>query len=202
MSRELANVETGSYTFYTWINRTNDIIEVLKETATVKANTAGDMTSGNGFVNGYFGANTLTATYLKGGNVQSNSVLTITTNTNIGNASISVNTLHNNVAHVKASTHTTTNTDPQIVDSFTGSEFRSGKYLISIKETDSNYYQSTEIMLLHDGSTALITEYATLVSSATLGTFVANVDSGTVRLYITPTNDNNIIKYQRTLMTA
>ena len=90
MSRSLANVETTTDTFYAWIGRTNDLVDALKETVTIKANTAGDMTSGNGFVNGYFGANTLTTTFLKGGNVQSNSVLTITTNTNIGNSSVEI----------------------------------------------------------------------------------------------------------------
>ena len=202
MSRNLANIEIATYTFYNWIDRTNDIIDVLKETVTVKANTAGDMTSGNGFVNGYFGANTLTTTFLKGGNVQSNSVITITSNTNIGNSTVSVYTLHSNVTHIMSSSYTTTNTDPQIVDTFTTTEFRSGKYLISIKNTDNNDYQTTEIMLLQDGTNASVTEYATLVSSTVLGTFVANINSTTVRLFITPLNSNNTVKYQRTLMTV
>lgn len=202
MSRNLANVETASYTFYSWINRTNDILDVLKETVTVKANTAGDMTSGNGFVNGHFGANTVMATTLRGGNVQSNAVLTISSNTNLGNSTISVTTLHNNVTHIKSSSHTSTNTDPQIVDSFGATEFRAGKYLISIRDTDNSDYQSTEIMLLHDATNAYVTEYATLVSNNTLGTFVANIDSSVVRLYITPTNINNVIKYHRTMITV
>jgi hypothetical protein len=53
-------------------------------------------------------------------------------------------------------------------------------------------------MLLQNGTTAWVTEYATLVSTATLGQFDANVASGTVRLFVTPTLANNVIKYQRT----
>jgi len=202
MSRILDIINTSTDNFYNWIGRTNDLVDALKETVTVKANTAGDMTSGNGFVNGYFGANTLTATYMKGGNVQSNSTLTFTSNLNIGDATFNVITLHNNVTHTVSNSYTTTNSDIQIMDSFSTVGFRSGKYLISIKNTNNTDYQSTEIMVLQDDANVYITEYATLLSNATLGTFTANVDSTTVRFYIDPVYANNVIKYQRTLMTV
>lgn len=202
MSRDLANVATATDSFYSWIARTNQLVAALKETVTVKANTAGDMTSGNGFVNGYFGANTLTTTFLKGGNVQSNSVLTFTSNVNIGNDATQVTVLHNNVTHVVSNSYTTTNGDVQILDTFLTTDFRSGKYLISIKNTNNSDYQSTEIMVLQDDANVYITEYATLISDSTLATFTANVDSTTVRLYIDPVYANNVIKYQRTLMTV
>ena len=202
MSRILDIINTSTDNFYNWIGRTNDLVDALKETVTVKANTAGDMTSGNGFVNGYFGANTLTTTYMKGGNVQSNSTLTFTSNLNIGDATFNVITLHNNVTHTVSNSYTTTNSDIQIMDSFSTVGFRSGKYLISIKNTNNTDYQSTEIMVLQDDANVYITEYATLLSNATLGTFTANVDSTTVRFYIDPVYANNVIKYQRTLMTV
>lgn len=202
MSRAIGNVYTSNGTFFSWLGKTNDVIDAFTETVTVKGNTAGDMTSGNGFVNGHFGANTLVATTLKGGNVASNTVITISTNTNIGNSSIQITTLQNNVAHIKATSYTTTNTDIQLLDSFSATDYRAGKYLISIKDTDNTEYQSTEIMIMHDDSATYSTEYATLISTATLGTFTSNVDSGTIRLYVEPTNANNVIKYHRTLMTA
>lgn len=202
MSRAIGNVYTTNGTFFSWLGKTNEVIDAFTETVTIKANTAGDMTSGNGFVNGHFGANTLVATTLKGGNVASNTVLTISTNTNIGNSSIQVTTLQNNVAHVKAASYTSTNTDVQLLDSFSATDYRAGKYLISIKDTDNTEYQSTEIMIMHDDSATYSTEYATLISTATLGTFTSNIDSGTIRLYVAPTNGNNVIKYHRTLITA
>lgn len=202
MSRSIGNVYVTNATFYSWLGKTNEVIDAFTETVTIKANTAGDLSSGNGFVNGYFGANTLTATTLKGGNVQSNSVITISTNTNIGNSSIQITTLQNNVAHTKATSYSTTNTDVQLLDSFSGTDFRSGKYLLSIKDTDNTNYQSSEIMVMHDGTNTYTTEYATLITTATLGIFTSNVDSGTVRLYVQPTSNNNVIKYHRTLMTA
>lgn len=202
MSRAIGNVFTSNGTFFSWLGKTNDVIDAFTETVTIKANTAGDLTSGNGFVNGFFGANTLVATTLKGGNVASNTVLTISTNTNIGNSSIQVVTLQNNVAHVKATNYTSTNTDIQLLDSFSATDYRAGKYFISIKDTDNTDYQLTEIVIMHDDSATYSTEYATLISTATLGTFTSNLDSGTVRLYIAPTNGNNVIKYHRTLITA
>lgn len=200
MSRAFTNVAVNDDTFYSWLGKTNDTLGAFAETVTVKANTAGDMTTGNGFVTGVFGANTLTASILKGGNVQSNSSISFTSNVNIGNSSLEVNTLQANISHVKSALHTTTNTDAQIVDSFVGTTYRGGKYLLSIASSTS--YQSTEIMMLHDGTNAYITEYATLLSGSTLGTFVANVDSGTVRLFVTPTNSSSNVKYQRTLLTV
>lgn len=200
MSRAFTNVAVNSDTFFSWLGKTNDTLGAFAETVTVKANTAGDMTTGNGFVTGIFGANTLTASTLKGGNVQSNAVLLLASNTNIGNSTNEVIVLHNNVVHTKATVNTTSSTSAQIIDSFTTTDYRSGKYLISL--TSATTYQSTEIMILHDGTNALITEYATLSSGSSLGTFVANVDSTTVRLYLTPTNSSTTVKYHRTLITV
>lgn len=200
MSRTLNPILVANDTFNSWIALSNTMVDVFAETVTVKANTAGDMTTGNGFVTGIFGANTITGTFLRGGNVQSTAVLTITSNTNIGNSTVEVSTLQNNVAHIKASLHTTTNTDAQIVDSFSATSFRAGKYLISINDTANNEYQSTEIMLLHNNTAVSTTEYATLSTATTLATFSANIDSGTVRLYCVPSFANNVIKYQRTVL--
>jgi hypothetical protein len=198
MSRTIANLDIASDTFGSWVSKTNQIAYTFEEVVTIKANTAGDATSGNGFVVGVFGANTITATSIRGGNVTSSSNLAILSNTAIGNASSQTSVSHNAIGHIKTTSYTTTNTDAQIIDSFAATEFRTSKYLISIKNTDDDDYQSTEIMLLQDGSSAYLTEYATLISTATLGVFSANVNSGTVRLYMTPTMNNNIVNFQRT----
>lgn len=200
MARFFNVVNTASDTFYSWLGKTNETINAFTETVTVKANTAGDMTTGNGFVTGILGANTITASIIKGGNVQSNSSIFVASNTDIGNSSVQVVILQNDVTHTKTTSYTSSNTDAQTLDSFAASTFRSGKYLISI--TSSTSYQSTEIMILHDGTTASVTEYATLLSGSTLGTFTADVNSGDVRLRITPTNSATTVKYHRTLITV
>jgi len=80
MSKTLSSINTAADTFQNWIDRTNSIISLI-DTEVVTANSTGALTSGNGFVNGYFGANTIVATYIKGGNVTTNSVITFQTNT-------------------------------------------------------------------------------------------------------------------------
>ncbi len=198
MSRTIANVVIADDTFGSWINKTNQIATTFAETVTVKANTAGDISTGNGFVVGVFGANTLATSTLKGGNIASGGNLAIISNTALGNSSSQIILTHNAIGTVKTSSHTTTNTDAQIIDTFATTDFRTNKYLISIKNTNNNDYQSTEIMLLQNGTTVLTTEYATLLSNSTLGQFTANINSGAVRLFIIPSLANNVVNYQRT----
>lgn len=202
MSRTIANVDITTFTFGTWVGKTNEIAEAFAETVTVKANTAGDTTTGNGFVVGIFGANTLTATTLRGGGVTTSANIAIASNTSFGNSSSQIILTHNETSQIKTSSYTSTNTNAQIMDSFAVTDYRTTKYLISIKNTNNDDYQSTEIMLLQDGTNALLTEYATLVSNTTLGQFSANINSGTVRLYVVPTLANNVFKYQRTSLTV
>jgi hypothetical protein len=198
MARFFTVVSAATDTFYSWLGKTNDMLNAFAETVTVKANTAGDMTTGNGFVTGILGANTLTASVIRGGNVQSNAAISILSNTSLGNTSSEVFVLQNGIGHTKVSSYLTSNTDAQIVDSFSTTDFRAGKYLLSI--TSSTNYQSTEIMMMHDGTNVSTTEYATLTSGSTLGTFTANINSGTVRLYVTPTNAVTTFKYNRSLI--
>lgn len=81
MSRQYPVVNVATYTFDMWITRTNDIINLVNtDVVTVASNTTGDFTVGNGTVIGIFGANTLFATELRGGNVTASDVLTVTSN--------------------------------------------------------------------------------------------------------------------------
>lgn len=201
MSRFIANVTVAGQTFQNWFDKTNQALDIIStDVVTVKANTAGDVTTGNGFISGVFGANTIVGTVLRGGNVTSTTSLTVTSNVALGNTANKIDLTHNGYVHVKSDTYTSTNTDPQIVDTFAAASYRSGKYLISITDNLNTEYQSSEIMVMHNDTTASTTEYATLVSNSTLGVFVANIDSGSVRLYVTPTAANTNIKYQRTLI--
>src|SRR6056300_1517271 len=62
--------------------------------------------------------------------------------------------------------------------------YRTIKYLVQC--TQGTDYHSTEINLIHDGSTVYITEYGTLFDNASLGTFNATISSGNILLQITP----------------
>jgi hypothetical protein len=200
MSRSIANVDTGTFTFYGWIGKTNDLLGLAANTVTLAANTTGDMSTGNGFVTGIFGANSIVTSVIRGGNVQfsSNSAVSVVSNTDFGNSSVNVLTTRNAVEQIKAASYTSTNTDLQAMDTFALADYRSGKYVISL--TSATSYQITELAVLHDGTNTYTTEYATLLSGSTLATFSANVLSGNIRLNVTPTSASTTFKYQRTLL--
>ena len=71
------------------------------------------------------------------------------------------------------------------LDSFSTSSARAAKYFISINNTTSNEVSSTEVLLVHDGTDAFVTEYNTIISNASttnLATFSADINGGNVRL--------------------
>lgn len=77
--RTIPQVNTASDYFSTWYSITNQLANSFLQTVTV--NTTADLTTGNGYVNGYFGANTIVVgTGLRGGNVTSAANLVISSN--------------------------------------------------------------------------------------------------------------------------
>jgi hypothetical protein len=83
----------------------------------------------------------------------------------------------------------TTNTTPdQVVHSISASTYRTLKYVVSI--ASSSYYQGQEIIIIHDGTDVWMTEYAQVLTGGlgqTLSTFEADINSGNIRLLVTPT---------------
>ena len=59
-------------------------------------------------------------------------------------------------------------------------------------------FHSTEVMLVHDGSTVTMTQYGTLKD--TNATFDADISGDNVRLLITPASANTIVKFDRTVV--
>jgi hypothetical protein len=67
--------------------------------------------------------------------------------------------------------------------------YRSVKYNVQI--TQGSNYHTTEINVLHDGTTAYITEYGTIFSGSSLATFDATISSGNLLLQITMGSANS-----------
>ena len=83
MSRQFPVVNVASDTWSNFISRFNQIINLVNtDVVTVSSNTAGDLTSGNGFVIGKFGANTIVANSIAGGSVSVPNTLAVISNTN------------------------------------------------------------------------------------------------------------------------
>jgi len=89
---------------------------------------------------------------------------------------------------------TTTGVD-QVVDTFQASLFRTAKYLVQM--TSGTDFHATEVLIIHDGTTVYMTEAATIFSNVSLGTIDGDVSGGNVRLLVSPTNTNTIVKAQR-----
>ena len=102
--------------------------------------------------------------------------------------------------NTKRSGVTKTSTDQFSLDTFAKANFRAARYIVAMSEGTN--FHSTEIMLIHDGSTVTLTQYGTL-KDTNLATFDADISGDNVRLLATPASTNStVIKFDRTLVNA
>ena len=75
-----------------------------------------------------------------------------------------------------------------VFDNFTASEFRSMRYIISIKKTSggANKYYATEMNILVDGTDVSVTEYGTIDNDGNIGTISVSRAGDTVSLTVVP----------------
>jgi len=75
-----------------------------------------------------------------------------------------------------------------VFDSFSASEWRSMKYMISIKYVagGANKYYATELNILIDGSDVSVSEYGTIDNDGNIGTISVSRAGGTVSLTVVP----------------
>jgi hypothetical protein len=82
------------------------------------------------------------------------------------------------------------------VDTWAATSYRSAKYLVQI--TQGTDYQTSEIMVIHNGTTTSMTEYAVLETNGSLAAINADISSGNVRLLVTMSSSSaatiNIIR--------
>ena len=194
MAISTANVNTTTDTFNDWIVKTNNCATIISNNC-VTANGSLGLTTGNAYVNGFFSANTLIAQdAIRGGN-----------NTTANVLNISTGFYTNKATYISNTASFTDNTALQVVDSFAVTSARTVKYLLQVNATAIGF-QSTEIMLLHNGTDAFLTEYATLTSNTVQGNmavFTVNVASGNVNLLISPTTGStttSTVNFQRTTL--
>ena len=83
-----------------------------------------------------------------------------------------------------------TTTSATTIASHAAATYRTIKYIVQL--TQGTDYHSTEINLIHDGSTVYISEYGTLFDNAVLGTLSATISSGNVLLQLTPGSNSSL----------
>lgn len=133
----------------------------------------------------------------------SSKAVTVESTTAVGNAAITGSFTANvflvpNSAF-QSGTSNTTGTSAQLLDTYAVASYRGAEYYIALKDNNANSYQATKILTVHNVVNVFSTEYATIISNASLGVFDANVASnGThVTLYVTPTSTNTTVNFTR-----
>ena len=97
----------------------------------------------------------------------------------------------------------TTATTQVTLDSWPTTSYRSAKYMLQAIDKISNEYHVSELMVIHNSSTAFATEYGTIhTGSSPLASYDVDVDSNNVRLRTTPASANfTNFKFTRNALT-
>jgi hypothetical protein len=78
--------------------------------------------------------------------------------------------------------------NPTVIDSFSATEWRMVKYMVSIAKTSAgdNKYYATEMTILVDGSNVNVNEFGTIDNDGNIGTISVSRAGSTVSITVTP----------------
>ena len=92
-------------------------------------------------------------------------------------------------------------TNETVIDTVAKATFRTIKYTVQI--TQGTKYQASELLVLHDGTTAIATEFAKLETNGVLGTINTDIDGDNLRLKVTMASGDaatvKIVRYSVTV---
>ena len=133
-----------------------------------------------------------TLTYEDVTNIDSVGVVTARSGVQIGSPA---------VIAIETATSTKTSTAQASIDSFTAATYRSAQFQVQV--TRGSAYHMTTINVIHDGTSAYMTEFGTVKTGTSLATFDADINSGSVRLLATPSSaTSTVFKISKTLTTV
>jgi hypothetical protein len=91
-----------------------------------------------------------------------------------------------------------------IFDNFTASEWRSVKYVVSLKKSTGDKFFTTELTIVPDGTNDNVSEYGTVDNNGNIGTISVSRAGGTVNLTVVPVVGQTPItlRYMRTGLKA
>ena len=88
-------------------------------------------------------------------------------------------------------------TSATVIDSFAKATYRSAKYIVTISNSGTGEYETTEVLVLHNGTTAQRTQFGTMhTGSASLGSVSVAVNGANVELSYTGVATGNAVKLQ------
>lgn len=112
----------------------------------------------------------------------------------VANANVT-NTLTVEALKVTTNTVTTAASGQVVLDVFPTTDLASAKYFV--QANSGSTYHTTEIVLVQEGTNIWMTEYGTIQTGSSLGTFSSDIDSGNVRLLFNATQSINTIRAVR-----
>lgn len=91
-----------------------------------------------------------------------------------------------------------------IFDNFLTTEWRSVKYVVSLKKSTGNKYYTTELTIVPDSTNVSVSEYGTVDNDGNIGTVSVSMAGTTVSLSIVPVGGQTPItlRYMRTGLKA
>ena len=113
-------------------------------------------------------------------NVYSNNIVSVTTNANTVNA----NTVDYQYAATTTATATTAAITQTAIASFSATTYGAAEVIITAKQGVNRHI--TKLLLTHNGTTAISTEYGTILTSTSLASFDVDITTGNVRILATP----------------
>ena len=88
-------------------------------------------------------------------------------------------------------TQTTTATTQVTVASYNATTYEGIKVVITMHDSAATERSITELLITHDGTTAVATEYAQVNTATALATFDVDISGGNVRILATPASTNS-----------
>ena len=102
-------------------------------------------------------------------------------------------------SNFSTNTYTTSSTSQVAVDTFSTSTYRSAKYQVQM--TSGSNYHVIELSVVHDGTTAYLSQYGEVVTNNNLGSFDASISGGVLSLLFTPNYSVTVVKFIRSNIT-
>jgi hypothetical protein len=112
----------------------------------------------------------------------------------VGNAAVTYE-LSVGSLNVTTNTVTTSATGQVVLDTFATTKHASAKYFVQVKSGSD--YHTTEIVLVQDATNVWLTEYGSIQTGASLGSFSADINGGNARLLFNAENATNTIRAVR-----
>ena len=190
---------TGLATFANDVTITGDLVISGADITTTSSGTATVFNTNATTVNAFGAATALTLGATTGTATIRNSTVAITNAATVG-TTLTVN--HS----ITATAETTGITTVTAVDTFAASTYRSAKYVLQVTCTSGtlvNTYQVSEVLVIHDGTTATLVDYGVVRTGASdIATFTTDISGGNVRMLATASAGQTVkVKVLRTAIT-